>query len=113
MTDCLFCRIAAGDIPSAPVHETSRTLAFRDVSPQAPSHVLVIPKTHYADLAQLADADPALLADVLAAVVAVARAEELDAGYRVVVNTGPDGGQTVPHVHLHVLGGRGLTWPPG
>ena len=113
MTDCLFCRIVAGAIPATLVHETDRTLAFRDVNPQAPTHVLVIPKAHHQDLAALADADPILLADVLASAVAVARAEQLGEGYRIVTNTGADGGQTVPHLHLHLLGGRSLSWPPG
>jgi len=112
MTDCLFCRITAGEIPAEKVHETPTTLAFRDVNPQAPVHVLVIPKDHHADAAAVADADPSLLADVLSAAVAVARAEGLDDGYRIVANTGRDGGQTVHHLHLHVLGGRGLSWPP-
>lgn len=113
MTDCLFCRIAAGEIPAERVHETATTLAFRDVNPQAPVHVLVIPREHHADAAAVADADPSLLSDVLSAAVAVARAEGLDDGYRLVANTGRDGGQTVHHLHVHVLGGRGLSWPPG
>jgi len=113
MTDCLFCRIVTGEVPAQVVHEDDRTLAFRDVSPQAPTHVLVVPKAHHDDVTALADADPALLADVLAAAVVVARSERLDAGFRLVVNTGADGGQTVGHLHVHVLGGRALAWPPG
>ena len=113
MTDCLFCRIVAGEVPAQVVSEDDRTLAFRDVSPQAPTHVLVVPKAHHDDVTALADADPALLADVLAAAVAVARSERLDGGFRLVVNTGADGGQTVGHLHVHVLGGRALAWPPG
>lgn len=113
MTDCLFCRIVAGEIPADVVHQTDRTVAFRDVGPQAPTHVLVVPRAHHADVAALTDADPALLADVMAAAVAVARAQALDGGFRLVVNTGDDGGQTVHHVHVHVLGGRALGWPPG
>ena len=113
MTDCLFCAIVAGSIPTDRVHETERTLAFRDVSPQAPAHLLVVPKAHHPDVAALADADPSLLADLMVAAVAVARAEGLDGGFRLVVNTGADGGQTVHHVHVHVLGGRSLGWPPG
>ena len=113
MTDCLFCAIVAGSIPTDRVHETERTLAFRDVSPQAPAHLLVVPKAHHPDVAALADADPSLLADLMVAAVAVARAEGLDGGFRLVVNTGVDGGQTVHHVHVHVLGGRSLGWPPG
>lgn len=113
MTDCLFCRIVTGEVPAQVVHESDRTLAFRDVNPQAPTHVLVVPKAHHGDVAALADADPALLADVLAAAVEVVRAEGLDGGYRLVTNTGADGGQTVGHLHVHVLGGRALGWPPG
>ena len=110
---CLFCRIVAGEVPATVVHETDRTLAFRDITPQAPTHVLVIPRDHHADLAALSDADPSAVGELVAAAVAVARAEGLDGGYRVVANTGNDGGQTVHHLHLHVLGGRGMGWPPG
>ena len=113
MSDCLFCRIVAGELPADVVHETARTLAFRDVGPQAPTHVLVVPREHHADVAAAADADPALLAEVVATAVTVARQEGLDAGYRLVANTGDEGGQTVHHLHLHVLGGRPMTWPPG
>lgn len=109
MSDCLFCRIVAGDVPATVVAETDRTVAFRDVAPQAPVHVLVVPRDHHADAAACADADPALLADVLAAAVAVARTEGLaDSGYRLLTNTGADAGQTVHHLHVHVLGGRPL-----
>ena len=108
MTDCLFCRIVAGEVPADVVHETDRTLAFRDISPQAPTHVLVVPRDHHADVAAVADADPSLLADVMSAAVAVARQEGLSGGYRLVANTGDDAGQTVHHLHVHVLGGRPL-----
>jgi histidine triad (HIT) family protein len=111
--DCLFCRIVTGEIPSTVVAETDRTLAFRDVTPQAPTHVLVVPREHHADLAAAAEADPTLVAEVMAAAVAVARQEGLDGGYRLVANTGDDGGQSVHHLHVHVLGGRSLGWPPG
>jgi histidine triad (HIT) family protein len=111
--DCLFCKIAAHEIPATLVLETERVLAFRDISPQAPVHVVVIPKAHHADLSALSAADPELSGDLLAAVAAVARAEHLDRGFRTVFNAGADGGQTVFHVHAHVLGGRGLAWPPG
>lgn len=110
---CLFCSIAAGDIPATIVHETERTLAFRDLNPMAPTHVLVIPRDHYADVAELADADPTYAGEVLAAAAAVARQEGLATGYRLVTNTGDDAGQTVHHLHVHVLGGRSLGWPPG
>ncbi len=108
MSDCLFCRIVAGEVPATVVAETDRTLAFRDVGPQAPTHVLVVPKDHHADVAACVDADPALVGDVLATAVAVARSEGLDGGYRLLTNTGPDAGQSVHHLHVHVLGGRAL-----
>ena len=111
--DCLFCRIVAGEVPADVVAETERTLAFRDVNPQAPTHVLVVPREHHTDAAAVGDADPALLAEVMTAAVAVARQEGLSGGYRLVANTGDDGGQSVHHLHVHVLGGRSLGWPPG
>lgn len=110
---CPFCLIAAGDIPADVVHSDERVVAFRDIDPKAPVHILVIPRTHYANAAEAAAADPALLADLMVAATSVAAAEGLAGGYRIVVNTGPDGGQTVDHVHLHLLGGRHLGWPPG
>jgi histidine triad (HIT) family protein len=113
MPDCLFCRIVAGEVPADVVLETERALAFRDITPQAPTHVLVVPRSHQADIAAALDADPALVADVLAAAVAVARAENLQGGFRLVTNSGDDAGQTVQHLHVHVLGGRPLGWPPG
>jgi histidine triad (HIT) family protein len=110
----LFCAIVAGEIPATTVLETDRVLAFRDINPQAPTHVLVIPKTHYPDVAALAAADAALLGEVIGAVQQVAAADaDAETGYRVVFNTGAEAGQTVPHVHAHLLGGRSLTWPPG
>jgi histidine triad (HIT) family protein len=110
----LFCAIVAGDIPSTQVLQTDRILAFRDINPQAPTHVLIIPKAHYPDVAALAAADAALLGEVIDAAQQVAAAEGVaEAGYRVVFNTGVQAGQTVPHVHGHVLGGRSLSWPPG
>ena len=108
MSDCLFCRIVAGEIPATVVSRSERTLAFRDVSPQAPTHVLVIPLEHHADVAACAEADPALLGDLMVAAAGVARAEGLTGGFRLLTNTGPDAGQTVQHVHVHVLGGRPL-----
>lgn len=114
MDDCLFCKLAAGEVPADVVSDSGRVLAFRDISPQAPVHVLVIPRDHHADLTALAAADPALLGEVMREAAAVARSEGLaDGGYRVVLNTGRDGGQTVGHLHAHVLGGRRLAWPPG
>jgi histidine triad (HIT) family protein len=108
-TDCLFCRIVAGEIPATIVHTTDRTVAFLDINPVAPVHVLVIPKDHHRDLAAAAVADPTLLADLMAAASEVAAAENLTgSGYRVVVNSGPDSGQVVFHLHAHVLGGTHL-----
>lgn len=114
MADCLFCQIVAGDIPAAEVRSTERTLTFRDITPQAPTHVLVVPRTHYATAAELAAAEPAVLAELVAEADAVAAEEGLaQRGYRLVFNTGPDARQSVQHVHVHVLGGRKLDWPPG
>ncbi|GAA2955850.1 histidine triad nucleotide-binding protein [Streptomyces enissocaesilis] len=112
--DCLFCKIVAGEVPATVVRETETTVAFRDINPQAPTHVLVIPKAHHPDAASLAAAEPRVLADVLAEAGRVAEDEKIDrTGYRVVFNTGAGAGQTVFHAHAHVLGGRGLNWPPG
>ncbi|MFD1657040.1 histidine triad nucleotide-binding protein [Streptomyces caeni] len=110
--DCLFCKIVAGHIPATIVRETETTVAFRDINPQAPTHVLVIPRLHYPHAASLAAAAPAVAADVLREAGEVAADEKLD-HYRVVFNTGGGAGQTVFHAHAHVLGGRGLQWPPG
>lgn len=114
MSDCLFCAIADGQLPATRVLESDRALAFRDINPQAPVHVLVVPKQHHRDMAALAKAGDGLLDDVIALAHEVARAEGVaDSGFRVVFNTGADAGQTVQHAHAHVLGGRALTWPPG
>lgn len=110
--DCLFCRIVAGEVPATVVEDADRTLAFRDVDPQAPIHVLVVPKEHHVDVAALSAADPSLLAELHARAVAIAGQEEL-AGFRLVLNTGAIAGQSVFHVHLHLLGGRSFGWPPG
>lgn len=108
-TDCLFCRIVRGEIPATVVRETDTTLAFRDIGPKAPVHVLVIPKEHHVDVATLAAADPKLAADVLVTAAEVAEAEGLRAdGFRLIFNTGAYGGQEVFHVHAHVLGGAPL-----
>jgi histidine triad (HIT) family protein len=107
--DCIFCKIVAGEIPATVVHETDTTLAFRDLNPQAPVHVLVVPREHREDARELAVDDPGLLGQVLAAGAAVAEAEGIaESGYRFVFNTGPDAGRTVFHAHLHVLGGAQL-----
>ncbi len=110
---CLFCRILAGDVQAEKVLETDSVLAFRDINPQAPVHVLVIPKSHHPTLAELAEADPDSAVAVLTAAGQVAQQEGVDDGYRLVANNGAAAQQTVFHAHVHVLGGRDLTWPPG
>jgi histidine triad (HIT) family protein len=110
---CIFCRIARKEIPSGIVYEDTDVLAFRDLNPQAPTHVLVIPKRHVASLDDLVEADAVLLGAMMLAAKRVAAAEGLAGGYRVVTNCGADAGQSVSHVHLHVLGGRPMAWPPG
>lgn len=107
--DCLFCKIAEGEVPATIVRETDTTVAFRDINPQAPTHVLVIPRVHYPDALSLAAAEPQVTADVLREAGEVAIQEKVDTtGYRIVFNTGPGAGQTVFHAHAHVLGGRDL-----
>jgi histidine triad (HIT) family protein len=110
--DCLFCGIAAGDVAAEVVHVTERTVAFRDLNAQAPTHVLVVPRDHYANAAELAAGDPEASAELLTAAAAVATAEGYD-DYRLVFNTGAEAGQSVFHTHLHLLAGRSFTWPPG
>ncbi len=113
--DCLFCKIASGSIPAKKVFEDDQAIAFRDINPQAPVHILVVPKKHVGSLAEMGgtEDDEAFVGHLLALVAQIARAENLSHGYRTVVNTGPDGGQTVDHLHLHLLGGRAMHWPPG
>ena len=111
--DCLFCRIVAKDLPAEVVLDRDEVLAFRDVNPQAPTHVLVVPKQHIASLEAVAEHHGELLAALVAAVNQVARAEGVAGGFRVVTNIGRAAGQSVDHLHLHVLGGRPMTWPPG
>jgi len=110
--ECLFCRIVAGQLPAEIVRTGERVIAFRDLNPQAPTHVLVIPRDHHADVAELAAADAAALAELVRVGAAIAGETEAG-GFRLVFNTGPQSGQTVFHVHGHVLAGRTLTWPPG
>lgn len=110
--DCLFCKIVAGEIPADRVHETETTLAFRDIAPQAPTHVLVIPKRHHPNAATLAEQEPEVYVDLVRAAHEVAEKDGCD-GYRLVFNTGASAHQTVFHAHLHVLGGRRMGWPPG
>ncbi|MEY4348277.1 MAG: hypothetical protein RIS43_696 [Actinomycetota bacterium] len=111
MSDCLFCKIAAGEIPSKQLHSDDHVVAFYDIAPEAPHHFLVIPRNHFTDVAELA-ADAELSAHLLAVATSLAE-QEIEGGYRLVFNTGANGGQTVFHAHLHVLGGRSLQWPPG
>lgn len=112
MTDCLFCRIATGELPATVVQKSDRYLAFRDIHPQAPTHLLVIPREHVRSLNEAKDGD--LLGGLLLFAREVAQAEGIgNQGYRVVLNTNGDGGQTVFHIHAHVLGGRAMHWPPG
>lgn len=114
MTECIFCRIVEGSIPSDRVFENDDVIAFRDLSPKAPIHVLVIPRRHVTSVAALEEEDRSLGGALLLAAAEVARLEGIDdAGFRVVANTGDEGGQTVHHLHLHVLGGRPMSWPPG
>jgi histidine triad (HIT) family protein len=111
--DCLFCKIEAGEIPAEVVAQSDLSIAFRDLDPQAPTHVLVIPRRHSPTLPELAEEDPASAADVLVLARTVALAAGLEAGYRVVFNNGAAAQQTVFHAHAHVLGGRPFSWPPG
>jgi len=110
--DCLFCRIVGGEVPADIVHADDTTVAFRDISPQAPTHVLVVPRNHYANAAEMATHEPATAADLLSTAAQVASDDGLGS-YRLVFNTGADAHQTVFHAHLHLLGGRSMTWPPG
>jgi histidine triad (HIT) family protein len=112
--DCLFCRIIAGEIPADIVHKDDRSLAFRDINPQAPTHILVIPREHIESLDEAGQRDEATLGHLLRVAARLANQEGLsESGYRTVVNTGAGAGQSVFHLHLHVLGGRQLNWPPG
>jgi histidine triad (HIT) family protein len=110
---CLFCKIVEGSIPSTAVYQDELCYAFADINPQAPVHVLVAPREHIVSLADCDGDDQALLGHLLGAAAEIARAKGLAKGYRVVINTGADGGQTVDHLHVHLLGGRVLGWPPG
>lgn len=113
MSDCLFCKIVKKEIPCDLLLESENYLAFKDIDPKAPIHILVIPKKHFEDITELSFKDLDLTAGLMEMVSKVAQSENLEKGFRVVLNTGPDAGQSVQHVHAHVLGGRNLTWPPG
>jgi histidine triad (HIT) family protein len=112
--DCLFCKIVNGDIPADIIHKSETTVAFRDINPQAPTHVLVIPRKHVATINDLGEDDSRVVGDMYLAAKEIAASEGIaDEGYRAVMNCNAGAGQTVFHIHLHVLGGRGLSWPPG
>lgn len=111
---CLFCRIADGDLPATRLHEDDLVVAFRDIAPDAPTHVLIVPREHIRSAAELGETHGALLGRLFAVAAEVARAEGIaDAGYRLVTNIGDQGGQSVHHLHMHLLGGRRMGWPPG
>jgi histidine triad (HIT) family protein len=112
-TNCLFCRIVSGAVPATVVHESDHTFAFRDLDPQAPTHVLVVPRRHIPTVAALTTEAPEELTALMTAVSEVAQQERLEGGYRTVFNTGKDAQQSVFHAHVHVLGGRPMSWPPG
>lgn len=109
MSDCLFCKIIAGTIPSTKVYEDETVYAFRDIAPQAPTHVLVVPKMHLTDVNDVTPENSAVIAHIFEVIPQIARAEGLTSGYRVVSNCGADAGQTVPHLHFHILGGHPMT----
>jgi len=110
---CLFCKIVEGAIPTTPIFEDELSYAFADINPQAPVHILIVPREHIPSIAETDESKRALLGHLLWAAAEIARQKGLSKGYRIVVNTGEDGGQTVEHLHLHLLGGREMTWPPG
>ncbi|MGA7107967.1 MAG: histidine triad nucleotide-binding protein [Terracidiphilus sp.] len=110
---CLFCKILDGTIPSAAVYQDDKCYAFADIHPQAPVHLLIVPREHLVSLAEAGEEHPALLGHLLWVTARLAREKGLAKGYRIVVNTGENGGQTVDHLHLHLLGGRPMAWPPG
>ncbi|MBA3638568.1 MAG: histidine triad nucleotide-binding protein [Acidobacteria bacterium] len=114
MPDCLFCRLAAGEVPASIVYEDAQLVAFKDITPQAPTHVLIIPRRHIATLNDLGAGDEALVGEMTRRAAAIAKEQGLaERGYRVVFNCNADAGQTVFHIHMHLLGGRRLGWPPG
>ncbi len=113
MDNCLFCKIVSGQIPSSKAYEDEKVLAFHDIDPKAPVHILIVPKKHVASIAALEEEDFELVAHIMRVVKQIAAEQGLVSGFRIVANTGRDGGQTVDHLHLHLLGGRALGWPPG
>lgn len=113
MNDCLFCKIVSGAIPADKVYEDDNVLAFRDISPKAPAHVLIIPKKHVESVAALDEDDFDTVGHIFRVAKKLSEEFELEDGFRIVANTGPDGGQTVYHLHFHLMGGRAMGWPPG
>ncbi len=111
--DCLFCKIIAGQIPSTQVYQDKQCFAFEDINPQAPIHMLIVPRKHVPSLSESTQEHEALIGHLHVVAAGLAREHHLGSGYRTVVNTGPDGGQTVDHLHVHLLGGRAMGWPPG
>jgi len=111
--DCLFCKIIAGEIPSQKVYDDEGVFAFRDINPQAPTHILVVPKKHIPRIVDMNETDEVLMGHVLYAASQIARSEGISEGFRIVLNNGEQAGQTVFHVHVHLLGGRKMAWPPG
>jgi histidine triad (HIT) family protein len=114
MADCLFCKVVAGQVPATLVFQNDRVVAFKDITPRAPTHVLIVPKRHIATLNELSPEDDALVGEMVRAAAAIAKEQGLsERGYRTVFNCNAEAGQTVFHIHLHLLGGRPMTWPPG
>lgn len=114
MSDCLFCKIVSGEIPCDKIYENDKLIAFRDIDPKAPTHILVIPKKHIRSINELEISDQSLAGDILLSAKEIAKIENIESsGYRTIFNTNSDGGQTVYHIHMHVMGGRQLHWPPG
>jgi histidine triad (HIT) family protein len=113
MSECLFCKIIAGKIPSKKVYEDERTYAFEDINPQAPTHVLIIPKRHVVDIKEAGPEDAEIIGYCNLVAAKIAKQRGIEKGYRTVYNVGPESGQSVFHLHLHLLGGRKMTWPPG
>jgi histidine triad (HIT) family protein len=112
--ECLFCRIVAGELPAQILRQTDNVIAFRDINPQAPTHILMVPKEHLRSLEEIGEGHPAVLAELIQAATQLARTEGVDrTGWRLVANTGADAGQSVHHLHFHLLGGRRMAWPPG
>jgi len=111
--DCVFCKIAKGEIPSKKAYEDDRVLAFYDLDPQAPVHILIIPKEHISSAAEITSENSGIVAHIFEVAAKLAEENQLTEGFRVVTNVGKDGGQSVPHLHFHLLGGRSMKWPPG